>query len=140
MNLNHKKNTIDFEPIIDYLKMRQPDILAIYAFGSRVHHQENTESDLDLAILLPKPASSTDVWEMMDALSRIIKCPIDLIDLRVASTVMQYQIINTGICVWEKSNEGRLFEVYVCNEKLELDARRSDLINDIQRTGRVYGR
>lgn len=131
---------IDFNPLVQYIKTQLDDVLAIYAFGSRVRNQDNAQSDLDLAVLLPESIPPLTLWAMSDTLSSIVNCPVDLIDLRRASTVMQYQIVHTGVRLWEKKQEGQLFEVYVCNDKLDLDARRSDLLNDIQQSGRVYAR
>ena len=131
---------MDFNPLIEYIRMQLPDVLAIYAFGSRVRNEDNAQSDLDLAVLLPGPIPSLSVWAIAGSLSGMVNCPVDLIDLRRASTVMQYQIVNTGTRLWEKKQEGQLFEVFVCNDKLDLDARRGDLLNDIQQSGRVYDR
>lgn len=131
---------IDFNPLIQYIRTQLDDVSAIYAFGSRVRDQDNAQSDLDLAVLLPEPLPPLTLWAMSDALCAMVNCPVDLIDLRRASTVMQDQIVNTGLRLWEKKQEGQWFEVYVCNDKLDLDARRSDLLNDIQHSGQVYGR
>ena len=124
--------------LFNLLERNVDDVLAIYAFGSRVQNQDNAQSDLDLAVLLPKPIPPLTIWEIANSLSGMVNCPVDLIDLRSASTVMPYQIVSTGIRLWEKKQEGQLFEVFVCNDKLDLDARRKDLLNDIQQSGRVY--
>jgi predicted nucleotidyltransferase len=131
---------MDFHPLVQYIKAQLDDVLAIYAFGSRVRNQDNAQSDLDLAVLLPKSIPPLTIWTIANTLSGMVDCSVDLIDLRRASTVMQYQIVSTGIRLWEKKQEGQQFEVFVCNDKLDLDARRSDLLNDIQHSGRVYGR
>jgi predicted nucleotidyltransferase len=131
---------MDFNPLIQSIRTQLNDVLAIYAFGSRVQNQDNAQSDLDLAVLLPKPIPPLTLWEIASSLSGMVNCPVDLIDLRNASTVMQYQIVSTGIRLWEKKQEGQLFEVFVCNDKLDLDARRKDLLIDIQHSGRIYDR
>jgi hypothetical protein len=33
-------------------------------------------------------------------LSDTVACPVDLLDLHAASTVMQYQVITGGQCLW----------------------------------------
>jgi uncharacterized protein len=42
---------------------------------------------------------------------------VDLLDLRAASTVMQYQIITTGQRWWVKYVQPALFESVVLSEK-----------------------
>lgn len=44
-------------------------------------------------------------------------CPVDLLDLRAASTVMQYQIIITGQRWWARDAQAPLFEVAILSEK-----------------------
>ena len=63
---------------------------------------------------------------------------MDLVDLRAASTVMQHQIIQTGVRWWAKDHQADLFEIYVCKEKWDLDRYRAGLLQDIQQQGRIY--
>jgi len=60
--------------------------------------------------------------------------------MRAASTVMQYQILQTGHRLWGRELEAGLFEAYVLSEKTELDTARAGLLDDIQTRGSVYGR
>lgn len=66
-------------------------------------------------------------------------CPVDLLDLRAASTVMQHQILTTGERLWAKDVSAGLFEAAMLTEKLHLDEMRHDLLQDIQTRGTVYG-
>lgn len=66
--------------------------------------------------------------------------PDSELDLRAASTVMQYQVITTGQCLWSVGLAAGLFETYVLSEKTALDEARAPLMADIQRTGKIYGR
>ena len=67
-------------------------------------------------------------------------CAVDLLDLRAASTVMQYQIITTGQRWWASDVQAALFEAAVLSEKTALDTARAGLLADIQQRGTVYGR
>jgi uncharacterized protein len=98
-------------------KVKVPKLLAIYAFGSRVQGTAGPASDLDLAT-----------------------CPVDLLDLRAASTVMQYQIITTGERWWASDVQAALYEAAVLSDKTELDTARAGLLADIQRTGTIHGK
>jgi hypothetical protein len=66
-------------------------------------------------------------------------CPVDLLDLRAASTVMQYQVITTGQRWWALDIQAALFEAAILSEKTELDTARAGLLSDIQKRGKVYG-
>jgi predicted nucleotidyltransferase len=114
--------------------------LAVYAFGSRIQGTAQAESDLDLAVLVEGYADPVLLWTLASELADLAGCPVDLLDLRAASTVMQYQIITTGECWWAKDVRAALFEAAILSEKTELDTARAGLLADIQRDGRVYGR
>jgi uncharacterized protein len=116
-----------------------PDALAFYAFGSRVQGTARPDSDLDLAVLVPGYADPLALWSLAAELSVQAGCDVDLLDLRAASTVMQYQVLTTGARLWAQEPDAGLFECYVMSEKLELDQARAGLLADITREGRVHG-
>jgi hypothetical protein len=53
---------------------------------------------------------------------------------------MQYQIITTGARWWSRDAQAALFEAAILSDKTELDMARSDLLADIQKRGKIYGR
>ncbi len=75
---------------------------------------------------------------MAGKLADVVGCPMDLLDLRAASTVMQYQVITTGQRLWSVGLPVGLFETYVLSEKMALDEARAPLMADIQRTGKIH--
>lgn len=125
--------------VIELIQAKFPNVLAIYAFGSHVQGNSSAESDLDLAVLVAGYANPLELFDLSGNLSDISGCPVDLIDLRAASTVMQYQIITSGVCWWELDSQSKLYETFILSEKLALDVRRADLIADISQRGSVYG-
>ncbi len=127
------------EAIILTLQSRIENLLAIYAFGSRISGTERPDSDLDLAILVAGYAEPLELWNLAGELADIAGCPVDLLDLRAASTVMQYQIITTGERWWAKDSQAALYECAILSEKTELDSARAGLLADIQKRGKVYG-
>jgi hypothetical protein len=80
------------------------------------------------------------LWQLAGDLTDLAACPVDLLDLRAASTVMQYQIITTGERWWASDIQAGLFEAAVLSDKTELDTARAGLLADIQRTGTIHGR
>ncbi|WP_211234111.1 type VII toxin-antitoxin system MntA family adenylyltransferase antitoxin [Chitinilyticum litopenaei] len=132
--------TIDWRPLLDVLRQKLPDLQAVYAFGSQISGDADADSDLDLAVLLPYRADPVALWQLAGALSGVSGLPVDLLDLRAASTVMQYQVLSKGIRLFELDTVVGIFEAMVLSEKTRLDEVRQDLLDDIVRDGRVYGR
>ena len=128
------------DAIIRTLQSRVPNLLAIYAFGSRIQGAVQPESDLDIAVLVAGYAEPLALWELAGELADLAGCPVDLLDIRAASTVMQYQIITTGECWWARDEQAALFEAFILSEKTALDTALAGLLADIQKTRTVYGR
>ncbi len=126
-------------PVVAQIRARFPGTLAIYAFGSQVQGTAGSESDLDLAVLVAGYADPIALWDLAGTLADVASCPVDLLDLRAASTVMQYQVITLGRCLWSVGLEVGLFECFVLSEKTELDTARAPLMADILATGRIHG-
>jgi predicted nucleotidyltransferase len=127
-------------PIVAAIRAELPSALAIYAFGSQVNATANGNSDLDLAVLVAGYADTIQLWDLSGKLADISHCSVDLLDMRAATTVMQFQILQTGRRMWGNDPQAGLFECFVLSEKTELDSARAALLNDIQTRGSVYGR
>ena len=117
-----------------------PNLIALYVFGSQVLGSLRPESDLDLAVLAPGYIDPTLLWSLSNEIASLVNGDVDLLDLRAASTVMQYQVISNGKTVWDIGLQARLFEVAVLSEKLALDEAREPLLRTITREGHVYAR
>ncbi len=122
------------------LRQRLPGLLAIYAFGSRIDGTAGPNSDLDLAVLVAGYADPVPLWELAGDLADLAGCPVDLLDFRAASTVMQYRILSTGERWWAADSRADFYEAGVLSDKTELDAARAELLADVQREGSIYGR
>lgn len=122
------------------LRQRLPGLLALYAFGSRVAGTAGPASDLDLAVLVGGYADPLQLWELAGNLADLAGCPVDLLDFRAASTVMQYRILSTGERWWSLDSRVDLFEAGVLSDKTELDCARAGLLLDVQREGSIHGR
>lgn len=127
------------DALVQMLVARIPNLLAVYAFGSRIAGTARADSDLDLAVLVAGYADVVSLFDLAGNLADVVGCAVDLLDLRAASTVMQYQIITTGQRWWCKDSQAALFEAAVLSEKTELDAARAGVLADIQQRGTVYG-
>ncbi|MEE9397765.1 MAG: nucleotidyltransferase domain-containing protein, partial [Methylococcales bacterium] len=85
-------------------------------------------------------ADPLTLWDLSSKLADLAGCEVDLLDMRKASTVMQYQILTTGVRLWSKQLEAELFECYVLSEKTALDTARAGLLADIRQQGKIYAR
>ncbi|AVO47844.1 nucleotidyltransferase domain-containing protein [Melaminivora suipulveris] len=128
------------EQLVSLLRERLPGLLAVYAFGSRVQGTARPDSDLDMAVLVEGYADVLLLWELAGALAEVAGTTVDLLDLRAASTVMQYQIVTTGQRWWERDSQAALYEAAILSEKTALDSARAGLLADIRERGNIYGR
>ena len=134
---------MDADRILSHLHQRFTSLMAVYAFGSRVQQHglhSHAQSDLDLAVMVEGYAEPVLLFDVANELADICQCPVDLLDIRAASSVMQSQIWTQGQRWWAKDMRASLFEAAMLNEKLYLDAARQGLLNDIAQRGTIYGR
>lgn len=124
--------------VLEVLLPALSNLLAVYVFGSRVQGDFAADSDLDLAVLVEGRCDTLILWNLANDLASILGCEVDLLDMRSASTVMQYQIITTGVRWWAKDSQAGVYESFVLSEKTELDQARAGLMADIQRSGRIH--
>lgn len=128
------------DKIIAAVRAVLPDVQAVTLFGSRAGGVAREDSDLDLAVLLPSRADPVRLWEAGEAIARRLDVDVDLIDLRAASTVMQFQVITTGRRLFAKGAEADRYDMFILGEMTALNEARAPLIADIEREGRVHGR
>lgn len=120
---------IDFQShLITVCKQYIPDIKLLYLFGSHASNQAHDSSDIDLAVLLNKKISTVTRWEIQQKLALAFNVDVDLIDLLSASTVMQNQIVNKGICLYDVSDYKDAFEMQVISMYQHLNEERSSLL------------
>jgi predicted nucleotidyltransferase len=128
------------DDIVAAVRAVLPEVQALILFGSRAEGGDRPDSDLDLAVLLPEPADVVALWEAGEAIARKLDVDVDLIDLRRASTVLQYQIVTTGRRLLAEGNEADIYEMYILSAMTSLNEARAPLLADIVREGRVHGR
>lgn len=92
---------MDADLILLHLKQPFPALMAVYAYGSRIqqhglHAHAQSDLDLDLAVLVEGYADPVLMFDVANELADIAQCPLDLLDIRAASSVMQSQIGNQG--------------------------------------------
>lgn len=93
-----------------------------YVFGSQATGHKNSESDLDIAILLPKKLSTQKRFnlrlKLTEKISEIAPFQVDLIILNdIKSVFFKFIIIKEGILLYRQSEKYQLeFESKLMNE------------------------
>lgn len=132
--------TSERDHCITLLTEALPDVQAIYLFGSQATGGAGRHSDVDLAVLLPSPLAAERRWELMATVANRLDRDVDLVDLRRATTVMQYQVISEGMRLWHQGGDADEFELAILSEYWDLQIQRRELIADIKQRGTVHGR
>ena len=91
--------TGDLAVVVEYLAGRG-DILAAYLFGSAAEGVAHRWSDLDIALLLPSELGAQqrlDIrLEVMAALERLCRRPVDVVVLNEAPLLLRFQVLKHG--------------------------------------------
>ena len=129
-----------FDTLLDILKERVPDLVAVYAFGSRSRGDATLTSDYDIAFLASRPLEPRARWQLQGELSVRAGADIDLVDLRRASTVMRTQVLRDGRLLFEQYRFSRqLFEAVTLSDYARLNEERRGILADVRQRGTVYG-
>ncbi len=128
-----------YDALVTALREELPDLQAIYLFGSRGRGEEHAGSDVDVAVLGPRPIDPVGRWELQERLAVLVHAPVDLVDLRAASTVMRVQVLDGSTLLFEADAPARaLFEATALGAYARLEEERRGILDDVHRTGHVY--
>jgi predicted nucleotidyltransferase len=106
--------TLDEAGLVAFLKT-QPDIVAVYLFGSLARGRAHPRSDVDIAILLV-PMDAEAAFDrrlrLMEELRRFADREVDVIVLNIAPLLLQHQVLKHGRLLYERDRLARAeFEV-----------------------------
>jgi predicted nucleotidyltransferase len=133
----------DYRPIIEAVLKHYPDVQAVYLFGSYDTEQEWPNSDVDIALLLP-PATARETGSLaLDPLwfdlERLLGKPVDLINLRQASTVFRKEIIIADRRIYcSDEYAADEFEMLTLSFYQKLNQERSEVLAEGLRSGRFH--
>lgn len=94
---------------------RNPKIISAYVLGSYISGKTNFDSDFDLAVVVENKTSTTEdqVYELISKIRFPKNLDLSLVD-KNSSPIFLYQIISTGKCVYQRSEEKKqIFEAFV---------------------------
>lgn len=118
------------------------DAEAIYLFGTYGTAWEISGSDVDIALLLPphraKSVKNLAMSPCRHALESALPRTIDLINLRMANTVFQHEIIREGRVIYKTGDYPvDCFEMTVMSLYQKLNEERSGILREAMRSGRI---
>lgn len=128
------------EVIVKTITEVLPLATAVYLYGSQVHGNTHTRSDWDIGLLDSSPISGEDGFTIKSRLANALASDIDIVDMRTADTVSNAQILESGRLIFV-SNQSVLdrFELLVLVKYAQLNLERRDILNDIEKIGRIRG-
>ena len=127
--------------IVDHLRRRFGDAVAVYRFGSSAHGLARAESDVDLAVLAGSRIAAEVRFDTQETLAAELHADVDLVDLRGASTVMAMQVVSTGTLLYEGDAVARgAFEDLTFSAYARLNEERRGILQRVAEEGTIYGR
>lgn len=92
---------------------RDPDVCALYVFGSQVDGTARPDSDLDVGVLYVSPQALDKTIGLEEALHRAAGQPVDLIDAARASAFLALAVVRGDRIFTRHEVEADLFDLYV---------------------------
>lgn len=130
------------QQIISILREHFAGLQAAYLFGSQADHTGHPDSDVDIAILLSpeqsRQVSQAYLFQVRLELEKISQKNVDLINLRTANTVLQKEVIATGVRIYcSDEYAAELFEMLAFSAYQKLNQERADILQEIFSSSRV---
>lgn len=126
------------EHIVELLQQRMSSLQAVYLYGSFASELIHDQSDIDLAFLLP-PSNRLPFDTILDIqieLEKLLGRSVDLIDMRSATSVLQFEILNTGQRIFvSDAFEVDLYEMLAIALFQKLVDERREIIEEGLKTG-----
>ena len=128
--------------LLSELLLREiPDLLVAYRFGSTVTGATHAGSDVDLAVLAPRPLPAERRFEIAGRLEAELRRAVDLVDLRAAPTVLRMQVLSAGTVIVVQDEKARAeFEDLIFSQYVRLNEERRAIVEQVLRERSVHGR
>ncbi len=125
---------------VEAIRTALPDVVAVFRYGSTAAGVDRPDSDVDLAVLASAPVPALTRFDLQERLASLLRRPVDLVDLKTASTVMAMQVLANGLLLLDVAEEVRgEFEDRVFSAYASLNEERRGILERIAAEGSVYG-
>jgi uncharacterized protein len=136
-----RENEVD--TIIKIVLHHYPSAQGIYLFGSYQTDDEWPSSDVDIAILLPHDVAKAErliaVSECKNSLEEALRREVDLVNVRLTSTVFQFQVVSTGRLIYGHDEKAvQEFEMLTISMYQKLNEERRSIMEAFRKTRRAY--
>ncbi len=131
------------DAIVATIRDHLPLVQAVYVFGSCADGSARADSDLDLAVLLPhRVARETGSFVGSDLkahLEAVAGREVDLVNLRLVSTVFRTAIATTGtpLLVADRRAVDE-FEMITLTLYQKLNEERAEILRSVRADGKAY--
>lgn len=120
-----------------------PACQAVYLFGTAGTSDERSDSDIDVALLLPpglaKQTVSLVLGPLHQQLNNMFRNQVDLINLRLVSTVLQKEIVFAERRIYcADQYHVEEFEMLVLSYYQQLNYERRAILESFKEDGRAY--
>ena len=117
---------------LELLRTGIPGMQALWLFGSRVGENSRPDSDWDLAVLVEHPLDGWLLLDLRARLAAVLGAEVDLVDLRLASTVLAIEVMRADALVLELDASARAtFEMRTLTQYQDLNEARKDILADL---------
>lgn len=112
-----------------------PEAQAIYLYGSFARGEQWPDSDIDLAVLLPRELAraigNLTMSQTQIDLASVAHREIDLVNVRLVSPLLQTQATGHGQLIYEGDTNARMeFEMLALSMFQDVNQMRGEIVND----------
>ena len=137
------KQTIETSALVTTIRQYFPTVQGVYLFGSFATNDVHEKSDVDIALLLPHQIAKQNrnlyLTELHLMLEKQVNRSVDLINLRLVSTVLQKQVIEYGkVLACQDQYALQEFEMLTLSFYQKLNEERKEILQSFWDTGRAY--
>ena len=93
----------DKSTITKVLKQEISSLIFVYIFGSQATNEATEESDFDIAFYSEENLDALQRFEIQELIAKNLSKNVDLIDLKNTNTVLQFQVVSSGIEIFSKN-------------------------------------
>jgi predicted nucleotidyltransferase len=102
-------NPVEIQKRISPLFEHDPEVAAVYLFGSQATGKNDSKSDIDLAILFERRLSAIDSYKKLakyfTGLVKALQSEPDLVDMENVNLILLFEILREGKVLIENNRE-----------------------------------
>ena len=119
-----------------------PEVQAVYLFGTYGTTDERTDSDVDIALLLPHNSSFDNLQlaksDCRFELEGLFEKKVDLLNVRKLSTVFQNEVVRKGDLIYTRNRHVvDEFEMLTMSYYQKLNEERAGILEEIRKTRKI---